>query len=132
TADLGNSRCKLRLWRPCAGRARPALLRGADFASRPGLGSALAAWAAEGPRPAHAAFCAVAAHALEDELAAALEALCADGALGRPDAGVENLCRQPESVGADRLFAARGAVALAPQGALVVSAGTALTVDAVA
>ena len=47
-----------------------------------------------------------------------------------PDSGLENRCREPERVGADRLYAAAGAAALCGRSCIVVEAGTALTVDA--
>jgi type III pantothenate kinase len=58
--------------------------------------------------------------------------LAASGArlFTHPDAGLENRCRQPERVGADRLYAAAGAAELLGRSTLVVDAGTALTVDA--
>lgn len=57
--------------------------------------------------------------------------------VANPDAGLELRITHPETCGRDRLYAARGAVEClrgeeAPDGVLVVDAGTALTVDAVA
>ena len=59
-----------------------------------------------------------------------------EGVLGRavpvnPSSGLSLAVLRPETVGADRLFAARGALEVAGGSALVVDAGTALTVDAV-
>lgn len=119
TGDLGNSRCKLRLW--SADRTRLAAM---DFDSRAGIGAEVSAWLAEIPRAEAFALCSVASLALEQELLGAL-----DPAI-RPDPGLRVDCREPEKVGRDRLFAARGALELSPAGAIVVDAGTALTVDA--
>lgn len=47
------------------------------------------------------------------------------------ESGVRNLTRTPQTVGADRLFAARGAAELVEESCIVLDAGTALTVDAV-
>jgi type III pantothenate kinase len=49
---------------------------------------------------------------------------------GALDPGLEIACREPASVGRDRLFAARGAWQLLHSSCLVLDAGTALTVDA--
>ncbi|MFT7677583.1 MAG: pantothenate kinase type III [Planctomycetota bacterium] len=49
--------------------------------------------------------------------------------LVNPDSGLELRIKHPETVGADRLFAARGALARLGRSAIVVDAGTALTVD---
>tara|TARA_R110002073_G_scaffold103549_2_gene234334 strand:- start:14772 stop:15542 length:771 start_codon:yes stop_codon:yes gene_type:complete len=48
-----------------------------------------------------------------------------------PAHGLQLDVRHPETVGFDRLYAARGAVARVGRGAIVVDVGTALTVDAV-
>ena len=48
-----------------------------------------------------------------------------------PPHGLQLDVRHPETVGFDRLYAARGAVARVGRGAIVVDVGTALTVDAV-
>lgn len=47
-----------------------------------------------------------------------------------PPSGLELRVEHPETVGADRLFAARGALERLGRSAIVVDAGTALTVDA--
>lgn len=119
TGDLGNSRCKLRLW--SADRTRLAAM---DFDSRAGIGREVSAWIAGIPRADAFAVCSVASLEVEEELLRAL------GPAIRPDPDLRVDCREPEKVGRDRLFAARGALELSPQGAIVVDAGTALTVDA--
>lgn len=48
-----------------------------------------------------------------------------------PSSGLELRIQHPETVGADRLFAARGALLLGGESCIVVDAGTAMTVDAV-
>lgn len=69
--------------------------------------------------------------AIEDDWRSALESEHRVRAVspGLPD--LRNLTRTPATVGRDRLFAAWGALLRHPAGALVVDAGTALTVDAV-
>ena len=127
TVDLGNTRCKLRAW---SDEDRPgAPLAAIDLASRPGLGAEALAWLASRARGARAvALASVASPEVEEELAAALREH-APLAL-RPSAGLEVDCAEPERVGADRLYAARGALELVGRSAIVVDAGTALTVDA--
>jgi pantothenate kinase type III len=130
TGDLGNSRCKLRLW--SVDRIRLAAM---DFDSRAGIGAEVSAWLAGIPRADDFAVCSVASPELEEELLRALESTIRLEPRSRrdfrPDPGLRVDCRAPEEVGRDRLFAARGALELSPVGAIVVDAGTALTVDAV-
>ena len=68
---------------------------------------------------------------LAARLGAALRSACGDGFAGTPDHGLALAVREPETVGADRFFAARGAVECVGRACLVLDAGTALTVDAV-
>src|SRR6185503_14975808 len=84
----------------------------------------------EGERPALAAMASVAAREPTERVRALLSARCGR-LLISPDSGLENRCSEPERVGADRLYAAAGAVALYARSCVVVDAGTALTVDAV-
>jgi type III pantothenate kinase len=127
TADLGNSRLKLRVWSgssrtPIAGFEEPAVA---------GVADAIAKWLASSPRIEALVLCSVAGPEIEAEVRDALRR-------GAPDArfadalvpGLEIACREPAKVGRDRLFAARGALDLCGD-AVVVGAGTALTVDAV-
>jgi type III pantothenate kinase len=131
TVDLGNSRCKLRLW---ADGAAVQPLRGATFETQRG-GSALLLeqcerWLAAGRPPQHGALSAVGSPQLEQELRARLESRVLDGCLRTPDPGLELDVRSAHTVGRDRLFAARGAAEIVTDSALVLDAGTALTVDA--
>jgi type III pantothenate kinase len=128
TVDLGNARTKLCAWEPGAERASATEV----LPSAPGLGAAAAAWVLGLPEALRGAPCAVSAvadAALETELVSALEA-AGSAPAQVAGAGLTNLCREPWTVGADRLFAARGALELTGSAALVVDAGTALTVDA--
>jgi len=127
TADCGNTSCKLRLWDP-AELARP--FDGADLPSDGRLGERARAWLDATPRaPRAAAISSVGPGGAADSLRDALAAL--DVALvDAPDTGLENRCRVPERVGRDRLYAARGALLRSPADAVVVDAGTALTVAA--
>jgi type III pantothenate kinase len=139
TGDLGNSRCKLRLWSAgevAAPLAHPRVtLASRDFDSRAGIGAEVSAWLDEIPSVDAVAICGVASSDLEDELLRALETAAALHPLNRrgsqPELGLAIACREPEKVGRDRLFAARGALELCHACAIVVDAGTALTVDAV-
>jgi type III pantothenate kinase len=139
SVDLGNSRCKLCLWSIRAkhdiGAAREVaataeLCASHELESRAGLGRAALDWLASQPSVDSAALSSVASRALEDELCDALAAHVSGEVLRRPDAGLSIECRAPEAVGRDRLFAARGAWELVGGSAIVVDAGTALTVDA--
>src|SRR5262245_30563603 len=106
TADLGNSRCKLRLWALGAEPARA--LDGATFAVDGAEVSAVSAWLAAHAPIAHAAVSSVGAPELESRLRAAL-ASATQGDVLTPRHGLELDVREPQTVGADRLFAARGA-----------------------
>jgi len=131
TLDLGNSRCKVRAWDPATGigpRGEPA--RAADFDGAPRLAQRLADWLRGEERPALAFLSSVAAPAVEERVAGVLAA-AAERVLVAPPPGLEVLCRVPAEVGRDRLYAARGALSLLGRSAVVVDAGTALTVDAV-
>ena len=87
------------------------------------------AWLASAPRPGVGAIACVASDETRDRWERAL-APCCETWLGTPEHGLVNRCDEPETVGADRLFAARGAFELARRSCLVIDAGTALTVDA--
>ena len=132
TVDLGNSRCKLRLWEPCGGSHL--LVRAeafpADAATRAGLPGEVEAWLRQVPAPAHAVLSAVGDPALEERLRAVLAAAARSGRASTPRHGLELDVREPHTVGLDRLFAARGAAEVLRASALVLDAGTALTVDA--
>ena len=131
TLDLGNTRLKLCLW----AEDEPSLLaqpsaRAAFATDGPWLGR-MGHWLDEYDPPARSALASVAACELEQPLASALGLRYGRDALCRPEAGLVIECREPDAVGCDRLFAARGALEHAPHGAIVVDLGTALTVDAV-
>jgi pantothenate kinase type III len=132
TADLGNSRLKLRLFRLVEG-ARAVFERGIDLARGPAFPAfedEARAWLLELGTLERAALSSVAG---EDDAArvAVLLDLVSGGALALgPDPGLEVRCREPAAVGRDRLYAARAALAHAEGPALVLDCGTALTVDA--
>ncbi len=130
TVDLGNSSCKVCAWSCAAGLdAQP--LRTARFDLGPELGTQVHAWASRGTQvPVTMAISSVAAPEYGVGLRAALGSELT--VLDPPPHGLKLAVRSPETVGLDRLFAARGALAHSPRGALVLDAGTALTVDAVA
>ncbi len=130
TVDLGNSRCKLRLWGE-PGEARPELLGSADVETGPGLAGRVGDFLDSREPPRVAGLVSVAAAQLERELADALAARCSDPLQAPPEPGIAIAALEPETVGIDRVFAARGAVDCVGESAIVVDAGTALTVDAV-
>ncbi|MCB9914387.1 MAG: type III pantothenate kinase [Planctomycetes bacterium] len=122
TADLGNSAAKLALWRDL-GAAEP------ERAVTVPWGTYLDAALVELGAAARVLACGVAGSQRAHELADA----CARAGLptpAEPRLDLAIACRDAHTVGRDRLFAARGAWALLAEPALVVDAGTALTVDA--
>jgi len=152
TLDVGNSSAKLRCWRMCAaassthaGAPRELAHRGPALAQsdgewRPEESEAAATWsldeavqrAARLRPPASGAWLAlscVAASELEVQLVQHLRAGFGAHFLGTPECGLENRCDPPHGVGRDRLFAARGAFHVLGRSALVLDAGSALTVD---
>ncbi len=122
TVDLGNSRLKASRWRAC----------GASYERREVWeGEALEdfdRWLARERVPL-AALASVAEPELTKAVRVRLAASC-EQVFFEPACGLENRCREPERVGADRLYAAAGAAALFRSSCIVVDAGTALTVDA--
>ena len=128
TVDLGNSRAKLRLWGPDVGAASTPLAA-LDVPSDEEPGAHLAE--IEGlERATHAVLSSV---VTERATIAWVEGLAALGleVLVAPDSGLDNRTLTPDTVGQDRLFAARGAVEQVGTSCLVLDAGSALTVDAV-
>jgi type III pantothenate kinase len=138
TVDLGNTRCKLVLWQPAPAPAagwKPSDERDlptSQVLSQHHFESLLARWIPPDVDVARAALCGVAAQSVEDAIERTLQRCFEDRFTPDLDAGLENECREPARVGRDRLFAARGAWELVHEGAVVVDAGTALTVDALA
>lgn len=129
TVDLGNSFCKMRLWELASLRA-PSLQAKIEFESTTTLPESTTQWLAGKPRVDATALSSVAARELEDALCTALEIRLPGRVWRAPDPGLEIACREPATIGRDRLYAARGALALRHESALIVDAGTALTVDA--
>jgi len=125
TADLGNSRCKLRLWQLDGAHARA--VDGAQFGAE--NAEDIQPWLASRERARRAALSSVGAPQLESRVRAWLERATDEGVV-TPAHGLELEVREAHTVGADRLFAARGAFQHLRGPALVVDAGTALTVDA--
>jgi pantothenate kinase type III len=143
TVDLGNSRLKAVAWRAAsaAGYARPGArlwfdspvtglrLEALELATDPeAWRRRFAEFQLSAPR--RIALSCVAAPEVGAAVAAALRTAFAVPVFDPPPHGLELDLTQPETVGADRLFAARGAAALG-RSAVVLDAGTALTVDAV-
>jgi type III pantothenate kinase len=127
TADLGNSRTKLRAWSASSREPVAAL----DLASDPAAASEIAPWLATIPPIGVVGLCSVAGTEVEAAIAGALRRNLPNARIeSAPDPGLELRVREPDRVGRDRLFAARAALDLCGA-SIVVSAGTALTVDAV-
>jgi len=129
TVDLGNSAIKLRAWRE-DGQPRPERFARADFAPAAHDSEDLARFLdTHGPFDLGAL--STVADAALSEAWHARTARCVRGELRTDlDCGLENRTLEPARVGRDRLFAARGALELLQQSALVVGVGTAVTVDA--
>jgi len=123
TVDLGNSRLKACRWSP---EGEPVPL--GSWEGTWEQQEAFESWLREAP-PRFAALSSVGRPERAEELAAGLRARGVRVVL-HPEPGVENRCREPERVGKDRLYAAAGAALAVGRSALIVDAGTALTVDA--
>lgn len=129
--DLGNSRCKVCLVLP-EGAPEPVC----DLPCDRDVIARLAAALAGVPRPEAAALASVADDRLQSAVRAAVRVAFGVEVPVNPDSGLELRVESPGTVGPDRLYAARGALDLAagrgwsPARAVVVDAGTALTVDA--
>jgi type III pantothenate kinase len=123
TADLGNSAVKLSAWGSCGSAERPLAQRRVAWGEE--LGRALD----ELGSVDRVLVCQVAGPMRWHEF----ERACAEAGRPLPFEPALDLaigCRDHHTIGRDRLFAARGAWALLGEAAVVVDAGTALTVDA--
>ncbi len=130
SVDLGNSRCKLRLWR-VEPQVPAELLASLDLDVDAQLAARARTWLGAQPAADAAGVSCVASAAIGEELVRALAASGIGSVDARPDPGlVITSVAQPERIGRDRLFAARGALERVRASAIVVDAGTALTVDA--
>jgi pantothenate kinase type III len=132
TADLGNGTTKLVGWRaPCEARAEP-FLRLAWANERAPDARELAARLAQHDLgvPESCGFSSVAGPDHERAFRELLAAAGCERIHGDLDAGLELDCRNVHTIGADRLFAARGAAEWLGRSCVVLDAGTALTVDA--
>jgi type III pantothenate kinase len=134
TVDLGNSRIKAVAWRAGGPLGSPS--PGARFALEPGDAVRPEVWSARFEElrlsaPLRLALSTVAGSELSAAVAAALRRAFGAPLADPPPHGLRLEVERPETVGQDRLFAARGAAALG-RSAIVLDAGTALTVDAVA
>ncbi|GIW41252.1 MAG: type III pantothenate kinase [Candidatus Binatia bacterium] len=123
TVDVGNSRVKLRLWGARAAADLP--VRGVERR----LGKLLDGWREEGLSPDAALLTSVATPERTRAIVRVLGDFCRSVVLD-PEPPLENRYERPEEVGRDRLYAASGAYVLLGRSAVVVDAGTALTVDA--
>ncbi len=130
TVDLGNSRCKFRLW----ARESPQILESLELELDDRFSDSAERWLSELNKTNEvkaATLCAVADLDLERELGAQLARHFGEAFVAEPDFGLELDCSHPETIGRDRLFAARGALEQAERSTIVVDCGTALTVDLV-
>ncbi len=130
TVDLGNSAAKLVAWsladRP---RLQSALRIDSGDNADPKAAQRIAEWLPEARFEA-AWICSVAEEPKLQRLLAALRARPSPVEPRQPEHGLSVDLPHPEKIGRDRLFAARGAFELGGVSALVLDAGTALTVDA--
>jgi len=131
TADLGNSRLKLRVWNLADDPRTAHAQFGTVLAVTDGFAEAARDFARAHAGLRAAALSSVAAPERERALMAALANVLHGPLLGAPDCGLALDVLEPGRVGRDRLYAARGALELGAQDAIVLDAGTALTVDAV-
>jgi type III pantothenate kinase len=129
TVDLGNSACKLVVWESDdGGRACPSLR--IVLPADPDLPAAAAARLADGLDWTGGALASVADRSLTEALTRSLAAVVDAPFRAPPEHALIVTCDHPETIGLDRLFAARGALGAVGAPAIVVDAGTALTVDA--
>ena len=126
TVDLGNTRCKFRLWAESG-----SLAKSFDLAVDAEFLQQAMAWLKELDGLDRVAMCAVAELELEDQLKEVIVHVVGERFLEDPDVALELDCSQPETIGRDRLFAARGAIERTGRTCIVVDCGTALTVDLV-
>ena len=127
TCDLGNSRLKLRLWEPASDAPRGLLEL--PLASASELAHGLRRFLEAELAPDTELASALSSVADEARTEAVAACLASRGSLTSAPP-IANTCRNPERVGADRLWAARGALDLLGASCIVLDAGTALTVDA--
>jgi type III pantothenate kinase len=129
TVDLGNTAVKLRAWREGAA-AREACIGRVDLQLAEHSASELAQFFADFGRFEHGALISVAADSIRAAWCERIAPQLRTALLCDLDCGLENRTLEPARVGRDRLFAARGALELLGDSALVVDIGTALKVDA--
>lgn len=132
TADLGNSRLKLRTWRLDAVPARtPRRCAGTELSGDVELlAPRLETWLAAQPARPVCALSSVASAGRSASIRSVLgehTELLGEGL----EPNLENVTSDPPGVGLDRLWAARGAATVVAGSVIVADAGTALTVDAV-
>lgn len=127
TLDLGNSRLKASLFDGGNPSGRFVCPTGESH-----LEVRLVSWIDALPEPPSVAVMSSVAHPeLEQTLRQSLSSFSAMDLMIHPEPGLEMRVRDVETVGLDRLYAARGALELLGRRALIVDAGTAMTVDAV-
>ncbi len=130
TADVGNARLKLRVWSADADAASGVPAAALDAAHAAPGAESIEAFLRAVPGPFHVAQSSVASESDGALLRALLARVPGAAWIGAADAGLVLDVRAPALVGADRLYAARGAWELLRGPAIVLDAGTALTVDA--
>lgn len=129
TADLGNSALKVCAWR-VGERGELEIAAELAVSWREDWRGAVERYLLKLDSPAWIAVSSVSDEERTDVVCALLRQSCP--VLHRePDPGLEIECRDPHTIGRDRLYSARGAWELVRGPVLVVDAGTALTVDAV-
>lgn len=132
TLDLGNSSAKLALFAPrTKADASDEFLSEVRFATDAGLVLALESFLSEHAEIGEALLSSVVSPGLEGAVCDVLARRFGPKFRRNPAAALQVDYSPPDALGRDRLYAARGACSIAQDGAIVVDAGTALTVDAV-
>ena len=126
TVDLGNTRCKFRLWAESG-----SLAKSLDLAVDAEFLQQTMVWLQGLDGLGCVAMCAVAELEPEDQLKEVIVHVVGERFLEDPDFALELDCSEPQTIGRDRLFAARGAIEQTGRSCIVVDCGTALTVDLV-
>ncbi len=129
TIDVGNSAGKLRLWRT-DGEGVPVCVLRAEVAGNAPDSAPAAEFLRSAGRLELAAISSVASDAATAHWCRQIEHATGVRASLDLDAGLDNRTLEPQRVGRDRLFAARGALEWIGTSAVVIDIGTALTVDA--
>ncbi|HUR29716.1 MAG TPA: type III pantothenate kinase [Planctomycetota bacterium] len=129
TIDVGNSAAKLRAWSVDPAGALSCASR-LDVTSADPAGTVLAEFFDGNPGLELAAMSSVSGAEITSNWRSLVGARTRARLFAELDCGLANRTLEPERVGRDRLFAARGALECLGESAIVIDVGTAITVDA--